>query len=111
MATETTQRHIVSKIGRVKSAKMDKTIVVAVERRLQHPLYKKYITKYTNLVAHDENNEAHEGDKVEIVFTRPLSKTKRWRLTSVLEVAPSFEDGVDPATLEDDAAAAGGANA
>ena len=92
--------------GNVISNKMDKTIVVQVTRMVKHPLYKKYITKYTNLVAHDENNEAHEGDKVEIVFTRPLSKRKRWRLAEVLEVAPSFEGGVDPATLADDDAGA-----
>lgn len=85
---EAKQRHIVSKIGRVKSDKMDKTIVVSVERRLMHPLYKKYIKRYTTLVAHDETNDAREGDTVEIVFAKPISKRKRWRLAKVVERAP-----------------------
>lgn len=87
---EAKQRHIVSKIGRVKSDKMDKTIVVSVERRLMHPLYKKYIKRYTTLVAHDETNDAREGDTVEIVFAKPISKRKRWRLSKVVERAPVF---------------------
>ena len=87
MATESDTKRVVTKIGRVKSDRMDKTIVVKVERRLMHPLYKKIITKYTTLVAHDEQNEAKAGDTVEVVFTRPLSKNKRWRLVRVLERA------------------------
>lgn len=87
MATESDTRRVVTKIGRVKSDRGDKTIVVKVERRLMHPLYKKFITKYTTLVAHDEENEARTGDTVEVVFTRPLSKRKRWRLVRVLERA------------------------
>ena len=85
MTSEDSKRHIVRKIGLVKSDRMDKTIVVKVERRLMHPLYKKYVTHYTTLVAHDENNEASVGDLVEVVFTRPISKRKRWRLSQVLE--------------------------
>ncbi|MDG2149002.1 MAG: 30S ribosomal protein S17 [Planctomycetota bacterium] len=86
MATEKTPR-IVQKIGLVKSDRMDKSIVVKVERRLMHPLYKKIIKRYTTLVAHDENNDAKMGDTVEIAFARPLSKRKRWRLVRVLERA------------------------
>ena len=81
------ERNIVRKIGTVKSDQMDKSIVVRVERRLMHPLYKKIVKRYTSLVAHDENNEAHVGDTVEIVFTRPLSRSKRWRLARVVEAA------------------------
>jgi small subunit ribosomal protein S17 len=82
---------IVRKIGVVKSDKMQKTIVVKVERKLMHPLYKKIVTRFTTLVAHDENNEAKIGDSVQVVFTRPLSKRKRWRLEKVLEVAVGGE--------------------
>jgi small subunit ribosomal protein S17 len=80
-------RNVVTKIGTVRSDKMDKTIVVSIERRLLHPLYKKYIKRYTKLVAHDESNEAKVGDTVEVRFTRPISKNKRWRLEKVLVVA------------------------
>lgn len=86
MATENTPR-VVTKIGVVKSDRMDKSIVVKVERRLMHPLYKKIIKRFTTLVAHDETNDAKMGDTVEIVFSRPLSKRKRWRLVKVLERA------------------------
>ena len=74
-------------VGKVVSTKMDKSISVLVERRLQHPLYKKYIRKSSRFHAHDENNECQEGDIVEIVETRPISKTKNWRLLRVLEKA------------------------
>ncbi|MBL4620994.1 MAG: 30S ribosomal protein S17 [Immundisolibacteraceae bacterium] len=74
-------------VGKVVSTKMDKSISVLVERRLQHPLYKKYIRKSSRFHAHDENNECNEGDLVEIVETRPVSKTKNWRLLRVLEKA------------------------
>ena len=87
MSPDDNTRHLVTKIGTVKSDKMDKTIVVSVERRLMHPLYKKYIKRYTTLVAHDEDNQAKVGDLVEVRFTRPMSKTKRWRLEQVLEGA------------------------
>lgn len=71
--------------GKVVSAKMDKTIVVQISRRISHPLYKKIITQYNKFIAHDEGNEAHEGDIVRIMETRPLSKTKRWRLVEVVK--------------------------
>ena len=82
--TETAGRKTV---GKVVSTKMDKSISVLVERRLQHPLYKKYIRKSSRFHAHDENNECQEGDIVEIVETRPISKTKNRRLLRVLEKA------------------------
>ncbi len=72
-------------IGVVTSDKMDKTIVVQVNRMVQHPTYKKYIRRRIKFVAHDETNNAHIGDKVEIVQSRPLSRTKRWRLSRVIE--------------------------
>jgi small subunit ribosomal protein S17 len=73
--------------GKVVSAKMDKTITVAIEKRVIHPLYKKFFKKTTKFHAHDEKNECGLGDKVKIMETRPLSKTKRWRLVEVLEKA------------------------
>ncbi|RKY21738.1 MAG: 30S ribosomal protein S17 [Planctomycetota bacterium] len=72
-------------IGVVASDKMDKTITVRVERLVKHPLYKKYIRRWTALKAHDEKNEAAVGDTVEIMETRPLSKTKRWRLVRIVQ--------------------------
>lgn len=74
-----------TRTGKVISTKMDKSITVAVERRLQHPVYGKFIKKTIKLTAHDENNTCSEGDKVKIMETRPLSKTKRWRLVEILE--------------------------
>lgn len=76
-----------SRIGVVVSDKMDKTIVVAVVRKVKHPLYKKYVTRTKKFKAHDELNECVVGDKVEIVETRPLSKDKCWRLSRVIEKA------------------------
>lgn len=73
------------RIGKVVSNKMDKSIVVAIERKVPHPIYKKYFTKTTKLMAHDENNECQIGDIVEIMETRPLSKRKRWRLVRIIE--------------------------
>lgn len=73
--------------GQVISNKMDKTISVLVERRVEHPLYRKYVRKSTKLLAHDENNECNEGDTVSIEECRPLSKNKSWRLQRVLERA------------------------
>ena len=70
--------------GMVVSDRMDKTIIVKSERRVKHPRYGKYVRKYTTYYAHDEGNEAAQGDEVELVFTRPLSKTKRWRLARVV---------------------------
>jgi len=66
---------------------MDKTIVVAVERRVMHPLYKKFITRTRKFMAHDENNECRIGDLVKLMETRPLSKKKRWRLVEIVERA------------------------
>src|ERR1043165_1727518 len=74
-----------TKIGVVTSNKMDKTIVVAVERKVKHPIYGKFVKKTTKFHAHDEKNEGSIGDTVRIMETRPLSKTKRWRLVEVLE--------------------------
>ena len=71
--------------GKVVSDKMDKTITVLVERRVKHELYGKYITRSTKLHAHDENNDCNEGDTVAIVESRPISKTKTWRLQSIVE--------------------------
>ena len=73
--------------GIVVSDKMDKTIVVAIKDKTKHPLYKKTINTTKTLKAHDENNEAGIGDKVEIMETRPLSRDKRWRLVKVVEKA------------------------
>ena len=76
-----------TKIGRVVSDKMDKTIVVAVETKVRHPLYGKTVNKTTKFKAHDENNEANINDKVKIMETRPLSKDKRWRVVEIVERA------------------------
>ncbi|WP_138204934.1 30S ribosomal protein S17 [Haloimpatiens lingqiaonensis] len=76
-----------TRIGRVVSDKMDKTIVVAVETKVRHPLYGKTINRTTKFKAHDENNEANINDRVEIMETRPLSKDKRWRLVQIVEKA------------------------
>lgn len=73
--------------GLVVSNKMDKSIVVAVKRKVKHPIYGKYVNKTTKFVAHDQNNECSEGDTVRIMETRPLSKTKCWRLVEILEKA------------------------
>jgi small subunit ribosomal protein S17 len=75
------------RIGLVVSSKMDKSIVVGIQRQIKHPIYGKYIKKTTKLMAHDEDNDAGEGDTVRIMETRPLSKRKRWRLVEVLERA------------------------
>ena len=75
------------RIGIVISDKMDKSIVVKVERLVKHPLYKKYIRRTAKYVAHDETNECRVGDRVKLMETRPLSKTKRWRLVEILEKA------------------------
>ena len=74
-----------TRIGKVISNKMDKTIVVAVENNVRHPLYKKIVKRTYKLKAHDENNECQIGDKVKVMETRPLSKDKRWRLVSIVE--------------------------
>jgi len=75
------------RIGKVVSDKMDKTIVVAIETSVKHPLYKKIIKRTYKLKAHDENNECAVGDKVKVMETRPISKDKRWRLVEIVEKA------------------------
>jgi small subunit ribosomal protein S17 len=74
-------------IGIVVGSKMDKTTIVQVERTTQHPVYKKYIKRYTTYKAHDEENACNVGDRVMIVESRPLSKTKRWNVTKIIEKA------------------------
>ena len=74
-----------TRTGKVVSNKMDKTIVVAIENRVKHPLYKKVVKSTYTLKAHDENNECNIGDTVKVMETRPLSKDKRWRLVEIVE--------------------------
>ena len=76
-----------TRTGKVVSDKMDKTIVVAVEDHVRHPLYNKIVKRTYKLKAHDENNECNIGDTVKVMETRPLSKDKRWRLVEVMETA------------------------
>ena len=76
-----------TRVGKVVSDKMDKTIVVAVEDRVAHPLYKKIVKRTYKLKAHDENNECGIGDRVRVMETRPLSKDKRWGLVEIIEKA------------------------
>ena len=85
--TETSLRrgHRKERVGDVVSDRMNKTIVVRVKRRFQHPRFKKVVTAYSKFYAHDEKNEAKVGDRVRIQETRPLSKTKSWRLVEVVE--------------------------
>ena len=74
-----------TRVGKVVSNKMDKTIVVAIEDHVKHPLYKKIVKRTYKLKAHDENNERNIGDTVKVMETRPLSKDKRWRLVEIVE--------------------------
>jgi small subunit ribosomal protein S17 len=76
-----------TRVGKVVSDKMDKTIVVAIETSVSHPLYRKIIKRTSKLKAHDEKNECSLGDKVKVMETRPLSKDKRWRLVEIIEKA------------------------
>lgn len=76
-----------TRVGKVVSNKMDKTIVVAIENSVKHPLYKKIVKRTYKLKAHDENNECNIGDKVKVMETRALSKEKRWRLVEIVEKA------------------------
>ena len=86
MNTErTTSRKV--RVGKVVSDKMDKTVVVTVEDRVAHPVYKKIIGRTYRLKAHDENNECGVGDRVRVMETRPLSKDKRWRVVEIIEKA------------------------
>ena len=86
--TKTAERNLrKTRTGVVRGNKMDKTITVAVERRVKHPIYGKFVNKTTSFHAHDEKNECTIGDIVKIMETRPLSKTKRWRLVEIVEKA------------------------
>ncbi|MDD6279441.1 MAG: 30S ribosomal protein S17 [Ruminococcus sp.] len=85
MSTERNLRK--TRVGKVVSDKMDKTVVVAIVDNVKHPLYKKIIKRTVKLKAHDEKNECRIGDRVEVMETRPLSKDKRWRVTNILERA------------------------
>ena len=85
MSTERNLRK--TRVGKVVSDKMDKTVVVAIVDNVKHPLYKKIIKRTVKLKAHDENNECRIGDRVEGMETRPLSKDKRWRVTNIIEKA------------------------
>ena len=90
MSTETTnsvRNERKERIGKVSSDKMEKSITVVVERKMKHPIYGKFVKKSTKLMAHDEKNEAGIGDTVRIMETRPLSKSKRWRLVEIIEKA------------------------
>jgi len=84
-APRTAKRKV--RVGHVVSNKMEKSIVVTIERRVPHPIYKKYFKRTTKLMAHDEKREAKVGDTVKIMETRPLSKQKRWRLVEIVEKA------------------------
>jgi len=84
----TTERNLRAvRIGQVVSDKMDKTVVVKISRRFPHPLYKRIITRSSKLVAHDAENECKIGDVVKLMSTRPVSKTKRWRVAEIIERA------------------------
>ena len=85
MSTERNLRK--TRVGKVVSDKMDKTVVVAIVDNVKHPLYKKIIKRTVKLKAHDENNGCRIGDRVEVMETRPLSKDKRWRVTNIIEKA------------------------
>ena len=88
MTTEAPKRGLKKeRIGLVVSNKMNKTVVVEVERQYSHPLYKKFVRRHKSYYAHDEENRCNIGDKVRITETRPLSKTKRWRVAAILERA------------------------
>ena len=87
MAEEIKRNERKTRVGKVVSDKMDKTVVVAIEELIQHKLYKKSVKRTVKFKAHDENNEAHVGDRVAIMETRPLSKEKRWRVVRIVEKA------------------------
>jgi small subunit ribosomal protein S17 len=90
-----------TEIGVVTSTKMQKTITVRVERLVKHPKYGKYIRRRTKLAAHDEHEKANVGDQVEVAFTRPLSKTKRWRLVRVVRPTTIADSDVRPGAAAD----------
>ncbi len=88
MSEATTERNLrKTRTGKVVSDKMDKTVVIAIEDNVQHPLYKKIVKRTVRLKAHDENNECRVGDRVLVMETRPLSKDKRWRVVEIIEKA------------------------
>jgi small subunit ribosomal protein S17 len=85
---EATERNLrKERIGKVVSNKMDKSCVITVERKVKHPMYGKFMTKTTKLMVHDETNQVGIGDTIRVMETRPLSKSKRWRLVEILERA------------------------
>ncbi|GHU52291.1 30S ribosomal protein S17 [Clostridia bacterium] len=85
---ESIQRNLrKTRVGKVVSDKMDKTVVISIVDNVQHPLYKKIVKRTVKLKAHDEKNECHIGDKVEVMETRPISKDKRWRVINIIEKA------------------------
>ena len=86
-AVNQTRNRRKERVGVVVTDGMEKSIIVAIQRQVKHPIYHKYIKKTTKLMAHDESNEAGVGDTVRIVETRPLSKRKRWRLVEIVEKA------------------------
>ena len=98
--TEKVVRHHQEKVGVVTSAKMQKTIVVEVRRRVAHPVYKRIVTKRSKFMAHDEHRKAKEGDMVRIVEARPLSKNKRWVLKEIVRVSPVAGTPTASAVLE-----------
>jgi small subunit ribosomal protein S17 len=98
MADAKVKGHKAEKVGQVVSTKMAKTIVVEVTRRVQHPLYKRVVTKRKKFYAHDEQEQAKVGDVVRIIESRPLSRLKRWTLGEVLRRA--VQVGVEPSALE-----------
>ena len=98
--TEKVVRHHQEKVGTVTSAKMQKTIVVEVRRRVAHPVYKRIVTKRSKFMAHDEQRKAKEGDMVRIVEARPLSKNKRWVLKEIVRVSPVAGTPTAAAVLE-----------
>ena len=83
--TERSRRKV--RVGVVVSDKMDKTVLVRIDRKVRHPLYKKTVARSNKLAAHDDTNDAHMGDTVRLVETRPTSKTKRWRVVEIVERA------------------------
>lgn len=87
MSEATTRNLRKVRIGKVVSDKMEKSIVVSVERRVKHPIYGKFVKKTSTFLAHDENNESGIGDTVRIMETRPMSKRKRWRMVEIIEKA------------------------
>ena len=99
MAEATPNTHKAEKLGQVVSTKMAKTIVVQVTRRVQHPLYKRVVTKRKKFYAHDEENSAKIGDVVRIVESRPLSRLKRWRLAEIVRRA--VQVAVEPSALDE----------